>query len=101
MKSAQVEVDIRNEQSMVFASHRTTAIGLGLTALGVFIRGSKISPDTSGNYHLDTGRPLSRRSRTSPLGVFDWHTTGRLHLNRCVTTHETGYRLNHPEDVGG
>jgi hypothetical protein len=57
MKSAQVEVDIRNEQSMVFASHRTTAIGLGLTALGVFIRGSKISPDTSGNYHLARAGP--------------------------------------------
>jgi hypothetical protein len=82
MKSAQAaEVDIRERQPLVFASPGTTALGLWLTAFDMFARAPP-GGGGSGPYGVHDG--------TSPLGVFDWHTTGPLPLNRCIYNARNG-----------
>jgi hypothetical protein len=104
MKSAQAaEVAIRIKRP-VLASPRTTAIGLWLTAFGIFIQTAsgaagypKIPPGIILLAAVGLAVYMTSRHRwASLLGVL---LAGFISIG-VFTTHGTGYRLSHPEDVG-
>jgi hypothetical protein len=105
MKAAQAtEGNILKQQFPVFASHRTTALGLWLVALGISVQAvsgaagyPRIPPGIIILAAVGLVVYITARHRwASLIGIV---LAGFISIG-VFTTHGTAYRLSHPEDVG-
>jgi hypothetical protein len=104
MKTVATEDNTGNGSSLLFASSKMTAIGLWITALGIFFQAvsgakgyPKVPPGIIILAAIGVLVYVTARWRWSPLiGVL---LAGFISIG-VFTTSGTGYRLGHPADIG-